>query len=52
MTTMSTALATQVYHVFIRSNPEAIWEAITMPEFTEKYWSRPPTRPRGRTRPR
>jgi len=36
MTTTPTALATQVYQVFIRATPEAIWEAITMPEFTEK----------------
>ena len=40
MTTTSTALATQVYQVFIRSTPEAIWEAITVPEFTEKYFHR------------
>lgn len=37
MTTM-TAQATQVYQVFIRATPEAIWEAITTPEFTEKYF--------------
>jgi uncharacterized protein YndB with AHSA1/START domain len=36
--TTTTALATQVYQVFIRSTPEAIWEAITKPEFTEKYF--------------
>jgi uncharacterized protein YndB with AHSA1/START domain len=37
MTTM-TALATQVYQVFIKATPERIWEAITTPEFTEKYF--------------
>ena len=36
--TTTTALAMQVYQVFIRSTPEAIWEAITMPAFTEKYF--------------
>jgi uncharacterized protein YndB with AHSA1/START domain len=29
---------TQVYHVFINASPEQIWEAITKPEFTEKYF--------------
>jgi uncharacterized protein YndB with AHSA1/START domain len=29
---------TQVYQVFIRATPEAIWEAITNPDFTEKYF--------------
>jgi uncharacterized protein YndB with AHSA1/START domain len=38
MTTMTSALATQVYRVFIRATPEAIWEAITQPEFTEHYF--------------
>ena len=37
-TTTTSELATQVYQVFIRSTPEAIWKAITMPEFTEKYF--------------
>ena len=37
-TTLPTALAAQVYQVFIRSTPEAIWEAITTPEFTERYF--------------
>ena len=37
MTTM-TALATQVYQVFIKAAPEQIWDAITKPEFTEKYF--------------
>jgi uncharacterized protein YndB with AHSA1/START domain len=33
-----TAQATQVYQVFIRATPEAIWEAIVKPEFTAKYF--------------
>jgi uncharacterized protein YndB with AHSA1/START domain len=37
MTTM-TETATQVYQVFIKATPEAIWEAITKPEFTTKYF--------------
>jgi uncharacterized protein YndB with AHSA1/START domain len=37
MTTM-TAQATQVYQVFILATPEAIWEAITTPEFTQRYF--------------
>jgi uncharacterized protein YndB with AHSA1/START domain len=37
MTTM-TATATQVYSLFIKATPERIWEAITNPEFTEKYF--------------
>jgi len=38
MTSTTTALATQVYQVFIRSTPEVVWEAITTPEFTERYF--------------
>jgi uncharacterized protein YndB with AHSA1/START domain len=37
MTTM-TATTTQVYNVFIKATPEAIWQAITTPEFTERYF--------------
>ena len=37
MTTM-TEQATQVYSVFIRATPEQIWEAITTPEFTARYF--------------
>jgi uncharacterized protein YndB with AHSA1/START domain len=37
MTTM-TAQTTQVYQVFIKATPEQIWEAITTPEFTERYF--------------
>ena len=37
---MSTAVAqsTQVYAVYIKATPEQVWEAITTPEFTERYF--------------
>jgi uncharacterized protein YndB with AHSA1/START domain len=38
MTTMTEIQATQVYQVFILATPEQIWEAITKPEFTSKYF--------------
>jgi uncharacterized protein YndB with AHSA1/START domain len=39
MTTMTeTGVTTQVYRVFIKATPEAIWDAITKPEFTEQYF--------------
>jgi uncharacterized protein YndB with AHSA1/START domain len=38
MTTITEIQTTQVYQVFIKASPEAIWEAITTPEFTEKYF--------------
>lgn len=39
MTTMTEInLTTQVYQVFIKATPERIWEAITNPEFTTKYF--------------
>jgi uncharacterized protein YndB with AHSA1/START domain len=38
MTTMTeTSVTTQVYRVFIKATPEAIWEAITTPEWTQRY---------------
>ena len=37
MNTM-TAQTTQVYSVFIKATPEQIWDAITKPEFTQKYF--------------
>ncbi len=37
MTTL-TAQTTQVYQLFIKATPEAIWDAITKPEFTERYF--------------
>jgi uncharacterized protein YndB with AHSA1/START domain len=36
--TIMTAQATQIYQVFIKATPEAIWDAITKPEFTSKYF--------------
>jgi uncharacterized protein YndB with AHSA1/START domain len=34
----TTATTTQVYRVFIKASPEQIWEAITKPEFTARYF--------------
>lgn len=34
----ATAKTVQVYQVFIKASPEAIWEAITSPEFTQRYF--------------
>jgi len=34
----TTAQTTQVYQVFIRATPEQIWDAITKPEFTRRYF--------------
>jgi len=39
MSTMTqTSTTVQVYQVFIRATPEEIWEAITKPEFTSRYF--------------
>jgi uncharacterized protein YndB with AHSA1/START domain len=38
MTTVTEAATTQVYEVFIKAPPERIWDAITRPEFTVKYF--------------
>ena len=38
MTTTATAIGTtQVYRVYIKTTPQAIWDAITRPEWTERY---------------
>ncbi|MGH3073206.1 MAG: SRPBCC family protein [Gaiellaceae bacterium] len=38
MTTMEeTSVTTQVYRVHIKATPEAIWDAITDPEWTQRY---------------
>ena len=37
MTTM-TATTTQVYQVFIRATPEQVWQAITDPDWTQRYF--------------
>jgi uncharacterized protein YndB with AHSA1/START domain len=31
-------LTVQVYQLFIKATPDAIWDAITKPEFTEQYF--------------
>ena len=36
-TKTETAVTTQVYRVYIKASAEAIWEAITEPEWTKKY---------------
>ena len=33
----ATLTTTQVYRVYIRATPEAIWDAITKPEWNERY---------------
>jgi uncharacterized protein YndB with AHSA1/START domain len=37
MTTTQTLQTTQVYRVWIRATPQAIWDAITKPEWTDRY---------------
>ena len=38
MTTTATAIGTtQVYRVYIKTTPQAIWDAITKPEWTERF---------------
>ncbi len=38
MTTVTAGnVATQVYRVFIKATPQAIWDALTSPEWTQKY---------------
>ncbi len=38
MTTMTeTSVTTQIYQVYIKATPQAIWDAITKPEWTQKY---------------
>ena len=37
MTTMTEAKTTQVYRVYIRATPDAIWTAITDPDWTDRY---------------
>jgi uncharacterized protein YndB with AHSA1/START domain len=38
MSTMTEIQTTQVYQVFVKASPEQIWEAITNPDFTERYF--------------
>lgn len=37
MTTIETATAVQVYRVYIKATPQAIWDAITRPEWNARY---------------
>ena len=37
MTATETGVSTQVYRVWIKATPEAIWDAITKPEWTDRY---------------
>ena len=36
-TAADTSLTTQVYRVYIKATPQAIWDAITDPDWTERY---------------
>jgi uncharacterized protein YndB with AHSA1/START domain len=36
-TAIETGTATQVYRIFIKATPQAIWDAITKPEWTERF---------------
>jgi uncharacterized protein YndB with AHSA1/START domain len=36
-TQLTTAVETQVYRVYIKASPEQIWDAITKPEWTQRY---------------
>jgi uncharacterized protein YndB with AHSA1/START domain len=35
--TTDTMVTTQLYRVYIKASPEVIWDAITRPEWTERY---------------
>jgi uncharacterized protein YndB with AHSA1/START domain len=37
MSTTETTVTTQVYRVYIKATPQAIWDAITKPEWTQQY---------------
>lgn len=37
MTTTSKSVETQVYRVYIKAAPQAVWDAITRPEWNQKY---------------
>jgi uncharacterized protein YndB with AHSA1/START domain len=37
MTSATQTATTQVYRIYINATPEAIWDAITKPEWTEKF---------------
>jgi uncharacterized protein YndB with AHSA1/START domain len=35
--TVEASVATQVYRVYIKATPQAIWDAITQPDWTDRY---------------
>ena len=35
--TTSTAVTTQVYRVYIKATPQAVWDAVTKPEWASRY---------------
>lgn len=37
-TTMPESAAVQIYQIFIKATPDAFWDAITKPEFSERYF--------------
>ena len=37
MTSTHTAVTTQVYSIYIKATPEKVWDAITQPEWTNRY---------------
>ncbi len=37
-TTMPEPTPAQIYQIFIKATPDAIWDAITKPEFSERYF--------------
>jgi uncharacterized protein YndB with AHSA1/START domain len=37
MTTVTEKVTTQMYRVYIKATPQAVWDAITRPEWTERY---------------
>ena len=36
-TSADTAVTTQVYRIYIKASPQAVWDAITKPEWTSRY---------------
>jgi uncharacterized protein YndB with AHSA1/START domain len=42
-TKTAAAVTTQVYQVFIKATPQAIWDAITSPEWTQRYGYKAPS---------
>jgi uncharacterized protein YndB with AHSA1/START domain len=36
-TKVETAVGTQVFRIYIKASPQAIWDAITKPEWTQRY---------------